>query len=137
MGLPMMPSPMNAIVLTSLLDSVSSGGCVSEASARRALFAGQPVERVLAGGLVFESDMAAVPVFGEPLQMARDVKRSGARFAAPRCVGDLHVPDAGGIRVDRRADVVPVHREVIQVGEQSQRPDTMVGLNSVDHRDGI
>src|SRR6478736_7333091 len=102
MGLPMIPSPMNAIVLTSLLDSVSSGGCVSEASARRALFAGQPVEGVLAGRLVFEPDIAAVPVPGELVQMAGDVKRSGTRFAAPGCVGDLHVPDAGGIRIDRR-----------------------------------
>src|SRR6476660_10132256 len=132
MGLPMILSPMNAIVLTSLLDSVSSGGCVSEASARRALFAGQPVEGVLAGGLVFETDIAAVPLSGELVQVARDVKRSGAGFAAPRCVGDLHVPDTGGIRLDRRADVVPVHREMVQVGEQSQRPDTMVGLDTVD-----
>jgi len=59
-------------------------------------------------------------VSGELVQIARDVKRSGAGFAAPRCVGDLHVPDAGGIRIDRRADVVPVDREVVQVGKQSQ-----------------
>src|SRR6476659_10838095 len=124
MGLPMIPSPMNAIVLTNLLDSVSSGGCVSEASARRALLAGQPVEGVLAGGLVFEPDIAVVPVPGQLIQIARDVKRSGAGFAAPRCIGDLHMSDTGGIRIDRRADVVPVHREMVQVGEQSQRPDT-------------
>ena len=133
----MIPSPMNAIVLTSLLDSVRVVGCVLEGSARRALVAGQPVEGVLAGRLVFESDIAAIPVSGELVQIARDVKCSGAGFAAPRCVGDLHVSDARGVRVDRRADVVPVDREVVEVGEQSQGLDTVVGLNSVDHRDGI
>ena len=109
MGLPMIPSPMNAIVLTSLLDSVKVVDVFRGRRATRAV-RGATSRRCPRGWLARARHSRGSRA-GRAGSDRQDVKLSWCRVRRALCVGDLHVPDAGGIRIDRRADVVPVHRK--------------------------
>src|SRR4051794_18857739 len=116
-GPPMMPRPMKATVVMSV---VLSGIRRRRSERGGALGAGEPVEGVGAGaaGLVLQTDPAVVARGRDAAQVAVDVEAAGAGLVAAGVVGDLDVPDPARRGRDRLLDVVAVDGQVVDVEQQ-------------------
>src|SRR6476620_1712727 len=89
------------------------------------------------GRLVLQRDVPAVALGRQRGEMTCDVEPPGARLAAARAVGDLHVPDPIGVVLDGRGYVVDVDVQVVQVAEDLDGGDSGGRLHTVDHPDHV
>src|SRR5262249_3357784 len=101
--------PSRVLAISDVSDDGAPGGAVA---------AGHPVERIGAGGLVLEADVAGVAAVGQLGEVAVEVERARAGFAATGGVGDLYVTDEVAVFLQGGGDVVAVDLQVVKVGEQ-------------------
>src|SRR5450759_5841345 len=88
---------------------------------RRTAPAGEPFEGRLRGalGLVLQADPAVITFGLEQLEVPLQPEPTGARLMSARRVGDLHVPDPGGMRRDDVIEVLTVDCQVVEVAPVS------------------
>ena len=133
-GPPMIPSPMNPMVLTR--SSFLCEGFRSwrrrcrgpPAGARRRRPAGWPCTRGRCS--------RCIPGRRDP---GAGRRAAAHRFPAhrARCVGDLHVSDPAGVLANGGARIVAVDVEVVEVGEQPEIRGAALGAHPVDHPDDV
>ena len=131
-GLPMIPSPMKAIVLI----RSSFLLVVSHTPSRRARL-GAAIRRCPAWSPCTPGRcIPCSPV--RPAARGRSERDfTGARLTSPGRVGDLHVADPAAVIAYRGGDVVAVDVEVVEVGEQPQLVAAVFGVHTIDHADGV
>src|SRR6478735_11085868 len=140
-GPPMMPRPMKATVVIDLSSSLGWYARLesTDMSGGRTVGQRQPGQAVPGahGRLVLQRDIPVVALGRERGQVPVDVQPAGARLAAARAVGDLHVPDPIGVVLDGRGYVVAVDVQVVQVAEELDVGDSGGRLHPVDHPDHV
>ena len=102
-----MPRPINAIVLT-----VGSTFPLGVSSASQAVNRGRRRN-------ILEADVAGVASGLKGAEVAVEVERAGARFAASGVVGDLYVGDPVGVRSQCCIDVIAIVGQVEQIAEEA------------------
>src|SRR5271165_72151 len=129
MGRPMMPRPMNPMLLIVVSLSSGSVGC-SARGLPRGLIGMQPVQpgRCRGARLVFAADPAGVAEFVDAAEQEEVVDLAGSGFVAAGIVGELDVADAAKLRLDGAGEIALHHLRMVDIVLQLQ----VVGTHGCD-----